>query len=230
MKLRRLILAFALTGLTGLTACTAEASNTNLPDPSLDAPKTTAHSTETAVLAGGCFWGMQAVFEHVRGVRQVWAGYSGGAASTAHYDDVSEGDTGHAESVKITFDPAVVSYGQLLKIYFAVAHDPTELNRQGPDAGTQYRSEIFYADAEQQKIAQAYIAQLDAAKVFDASIVTLVQPLKAFYPAESYHQDYARNHPDDAYIVINDAPKVARLKQLYPALYQPEQQVVEVTL
>jgi peptide-methionine (S)-S-oxide reductase len=227
MKALRLIHAIAL---TSLTACTAVAGNANLPDPGLDAPKNAIHGTETAVLAGGCFWGMQSVFEHVRGVRQVWAGYSGGDANTAHYDDVSEGNTGHAESVKINFDPAVISYGQLLKIYFAVAHDPTELNRQGPDAGTQYRSEIFYANAEQQKIAQAYVAQLNAAKVFDSSIVTLVQPLKAFYPAESYHQDYARNHPDDMYIVVNDAPKVARLKQLYPALYQPEQQVVEVQL
>jgi peptide-methionine (S)-S-oxide reductase len=227
MKLPPLISTFAL---ASLTACTAVAGNANLPDPSLDAPKNAAHGTETAVLAGGCFWGMQSVFEHVRGVRQVWAGYSGGDAGTAHYDDVSEGDTGHAESVKIAFDPAVISYGQLLKIYFAVAHDPTELNRQGPDAGTQYRSEIFFANAEQQKIAQAYIAQLNTANVFDSSIVTLVQPLKGFYPAESYHQDYASLHPNDPYIVINDAPKVARLKQLYPGWYQPEQRVVEVQL
>jgi peptide-methionine (S)-S-oxide reductase len=227
MKLPRLIHVFAL---GSLTACSAMASNANLPDPSVDAPKPTAHGTETAVLAGGCFWGLQSVFEHVKGVRQVLAGYSGGEANTAHYDEVSDGDTGHAESVQIQFDPAVISYGELLKVYFAVAHDPTQLNRQGPDTGTQYRSEIFYANAEQQKVAQAYIEQLNAAKVFDASIVTLVQPLKAFYPAESYHQDYARIHPNDMYIVINDAPKVAHLKQLYPALYQPEQQVVEVQL
>jgi len=227
MKLPHLISAFVL---GSLTACTAVASNAKLPDPSYDAPKPATHGTETAVLAGGCFWGMQSVFEHVRGVRRVWAGYSGGDASTAHYDDVSDGNTGHAESVQIQFDPAVVSYGQLLKVYFAVAHDPTELNRQGPDSGTQYRSEIFYGNPEQEKIAQAYIAQLTAAKVFDASIVTLVQPLKAFYPAEAYHQDFARNHPDDMYIVINDAPKVAHLKQQYPALYQPEQQVVDVQL
>jgi peptide-methionine (S)-S-oxide reductase len=227
MKGRRFLTLFAL---TGLTACSAMASSANLPDPSYDAPKSTAHGTETAVLAGGCFWGMQAVFEHVRGVRQVWAGYSGGDANTAHYDDVSDGNTGHAESIKVAFDPAVISYGQLLKVYFAIAHDPTELNRQGPDAGTQYRSEIFYASPEQQKIAESYKAQLSAAKVFDSSIVTLVQPLKGFYPAESYHQDYARIHPDDAYIVINDAPKVARLKQLFPALYQPEQTVVDVQL
>lgn len=227
MQPRRLATLFAL---TGLTACSAMASSANLPDPSYDATKPAAHGIETAVLAGGCFWGMQSVFEHVRGVKQVWAGYSGGDANTAHYDDVSDGNTGHAESVKVMFDPTVISYGQLLKVYFAVAHDPTELNRQGPDAGTQYRSEIFYASPEQQKIAQSYIAQLSAAKVFDSSIVTLVQPLKGFYPAESYHQDYARNHPDDAYIVINDAPKVAQLKQLYPTLYQPEQTVVDVKL
>ncbi|GLQ96610.1 peptide-methionine (S)-S-oxide reductase MsrA [Dyella mobilis] len=227
MKAPRLISVFAF---ASLAACTATAGNANLPEPSVDSPKTSEHGTETAVLAGGCFWGMQSVFEHVRGVRRVWAGYSGGDANTAHYDDVSEGDTGHAESVKIQFDPAVISYGELLKVYFAVAHDPTQLNRQGPDAGTQYRSEIFYATPDQQKIAQAYIAQLSAAKVFDSNIVTLVQPLKAFYPAESYHQDYALHHPDDAYIVINDAPKVAHLKQLYPGLYQPEQQVVEIKL
>lgn len=227
MQPRRLVYLFAL---SSLAACSAMASNANLPDPRLDTPKTATHSTETAVLAGGCFWGMQSVFEHVRGVKQVWAGYSGGDADTAHYDDVSEGNTGHAESVKVQFDPAVISYGQLLKVYFAVAHDPTELNRQGPDAGTQYRSEIFYASPEQEKIAQSYIAQLNAANVFDGSIVTLVQPLKGFYAAESYHQDYARNHPDDAYIVINDAPKVAQLKQLYPGLYQPEQMMVDVRL
>lgn len=216
--------------LISLTACTASASNAPVPDPSYDEVKPAAHSTETAVLAGGCFWGMQSVFEHVRGVRQVWAGYSGGDSNTAHYDDVSDGNTGHAESVKIAFDPAVVSYGQLLKIYFAVAHDPTTLNRQGPDAGTQYRSEIFYASPEQEKIAQSYITQLDAAKVFDNSIVTSVQPLHGFYPAEDYHQDYARKHPENMYIVVNDAPKVARLKQMFPGMYQDEQMVVDVKL
>lgn len=219
-----------LAALIGLTACAASASNAPVPDPSFDEAKPTTHGMETAVLAGGCFWGMQSVFEHVRGVRQVWAGYSGGGANTAHYDDVSDGNTGHAESVKIAFDPAVVSYGQLLKIYFAVAHDPTTLDRQGPDAGTQYRSEIFYANAEQKKIADSYIAQLDAAKVFDNSIVTLVQPLHGFYPAEDYHQDYARKHPENMYIVVNDAPKVARLKQAFPGMYQDEQIVVDVKL
>lgn len=220
----------ALVAVAGLSACTAKASNVAFPDPSYDAPKATTHHTETAVLAGGCFWGMQAVFEHVRGVKRVWAGYSGGDASTAHYYDVSEGNTGHAESIEVQFDPAMVSYGRLLKVYFAVAHDPTELNRQGPDAGTQYRSEIFYANPEQKKIAETYIAQLNTAKVFNEPIVTLVQPLKGFYKAESYHQDYAQRHPDDAYIVINDAPKVAALKRQLPGLYQPIQQVVDVQL
>jgi peptide-methionine (S)-S-oxide reductase len=220
----------ALSALLSLTACTAAASNAPLPDPAYDEAKPTTHSTETAVLAGGCFWGMQSVFEHVRGVRQVWAGYSGGNAGTAQYEVVSEGNTGHAESVKVTFDPAVVSYGQLLKIYFAVAHDPTTLNRQGPDAGTQYRSEIFFASPEQKKIAQAYIAQLNAAKVFDDPIVTQVAPLTGFYAAEDYHQDYARKHPNDMYIVVNDAPKVARLKQVFPGMYQDEQMVVDVKL
>lgn len=219
-----------LSTLIGLAACSASAANAPLPDPAYDAPKAAAHSTDTAVLAGGCFWGMQSVFEHVRGVRQVWAGYSGGNAATASYEVVSGGDTGHAESVKIAFDPAVISYGQLLKIYFAVAHDPTTLNRQGPDVGTQYRSEIFYVNAQQQKIAASYIAQLNAAKVYDNTVVTQVQPLKGFYPAEDYHQDYARKHPNDAYIVINDAPKVAHLKQAFPAQYQPEQMLVDVKL
>jgi peptide-methionine (S)-S-oxide reductase len=220
----------ALSALISLTACTAAAANAPVPDPTYDEAKSATHTTETAVLAGGCFWGMQSVFEHVRGVRQVWAGYSGGNANTAQYEVVSEGNTGHAESVKIAFDPAVVSYGQLLKIYFAVAHDPTTLNRQGPDAGTQYRSEIFFASPEQKKIAQAYIAQLNAAKVFGDAIVTQVAPLTGFYAAEDYHQDYARKHPNDMYIVVNDAPKVARLKQVFPGMYQDEQMVVDVKL
>ena len=227
MQTRRLA---AFSALLSLTACAATASNAPFPNPATDEPKTTTHGTETAVLAGGCFWGMQSVFEHVRGVRQVWAGYSGGEARTAQYDVVSESNTGHAESIKIAFDPAVISYGQLLKIYFAVAHDPTTLNRQGPDAGTQYRSEIFYASPEQKKIAESYIKQIDAAKAFDDSIVTLVQPLTGFYPAEDYHQDYARKHPDNPYILINDAPKVAHLKQQFPGMYQDEQMVVDVRL
>jgi peptide-methionine (S)-S-oxide reductase len=233
MRLRSTRLFAGLSGLlwlAGLTACSAAAASHPLPDPAVDAPAATPHGDRSAVFAGGCFWGMQLVFEHVRGVRHVWAGYSGGSAATAHYDDVSEGDTGHAEAVKVQFDPSVVSYGQLLKIYFAVAHDPTELNRQGPDSGTQYRSEIFYAGPQQQKIATAYIAQLGAAKAFDAPIVTRVEPLRAFYPAEAYHQDFARLHPDNLYIAINDAPKVKDLKRQFPALYQPAPTVVDVRL
>jgi len=228
-SLRHLTRLAGLGLLAGLFACNAAAGR-SFPDPPLDAPKTAPHGDQTAVFAGGCFWGMQAVFEHVRGVRHVWAGYSGGSAATAHYDEVSEGDTGHAESVELRFDPSVVSYGQLLKIYFEVAHDPTELNRQGPDTGTQYRSEIFYATPAQQRIAQAYIARLTAAHAFAAPIVTRVAPLRAFYMAERYHQDFARRHPDDLYIAINDAPKVRALKRSFPALYQPGQEVVGVQL
>lgn len=175
---------------------------------------------QVAVLAGGCFWGMEAVFEHVRGVRQVEAGYSGGAATTAHYDQVSDGDTGHAESVRIVFDPHQVSYAQLLRVYFAVAHDPTERDRQGPDQGSQYRSEIFILDASQAQLARQAIAQLQQAHAYPAPIVTRVEPLRAFYSAEAYHQHYAQRHPDDPYILYNDAPKVAALQRQYPALYQ----------
>jgi peptide-methionine (S)-S-oxide reductase len=221
----------ALLMLAGLTACqpVSATSDTALPAPTVDAPKT-AQNEQTAVLAGGCFWGVASVFEHVKGVKNVVAGYSGGGASTAHYDQVSDGDTGHAESVKVQFDPAQVSYGQLLQVFFSVALDPTELNRQGPDSGTQYRSVIFYGSDEQKKIATTYIAQLTTAKSFSAPIVTQVVPLQAFYPAEAYHQHYASMHPDDLYIVYNDAPKVVHLKQQFPSLYQEEQHVVEVQL
>ena len=221
----------ALLMLAGLTACqpVAAASDAALPAPTVDASNT-AQNEQVAVLAGGCFWGVASVFEHVKGVKNVVAGYSGGGASTAHYDQVSEGDTGHAESVKVQFDPAQISYGQLLQVFFSVALDPTELNRQGPDSGTQYRSVIFYGSDEQKKIATAYIAQLTAAKSFSAPIVTQLVPLQAFYPAEAYHQHYASLHPDDLYIVYNDAPKVTHLKQLFPALYQNEQHVVDVQL
>ena len=174
---------------------------------------------ERAVLAGGCFWGMQSVFRHVKGVIDVTAGYAGGTAADAHYDIVSSGTTDHAESVEIVYDPSRVSYGRLLQIYFSVAHDPTQLNRQGPDRGRQYRSGIFYTSAEQQRIAQAYIAQLQAAQVFPHPIVTQVTPFQAFYPAEAHHQDYAERHPNDPYIVINDAPKVKNLSREFPELY-----------
>lgn len=234
---RRHLLSFssltAALAIAILSACSAPAISrdaTALPDPTLDAAKPSGHSEQVAVLAGGCFWGVDAVFKHVKGVKQVWSGYSGGNASTATYDQVSDGDTGHAESVKIVYDPAQVSYGQLLKVFFTVATDPTQLNRQGPDTGTQYRSAIFYGNDEQQRIAKAYIAQLSTAKAFDAPIVTQVVPLKAFYPAEAYHQDYFRLNPNNPYIVINDAPKVAHLKQLFPQLYRAEETVVSVQL
>jgi peptide-methionine (S)-S-oxide reductase len=207
------IAAFALTG----AACADEPVK-SIPAPMVDE----AHGSgmESAVLAGGCFWGMQGVFEHVKGVKQVLAGYSGGARNTAHYEMVSEGNTGHAESVQIEYDPAQVTYGQLLRVYFSVAHDPTELNRQGPDTGTNYRSDIFYANAQQKKIAQAYIAQLEKAHVFAAPIVTRVDRLTGFYRAEDYHQDYLIHNPDALYIVINDLPKIANLKRVYPGLYR----------
>ncbi|MGH9503134.1 MAG: peptide-methionine (S)-S-oxide reductase MsrA [Terriglobales bacterium] len=201
-------------------ACTAgNASSMAVPNPALDAAKAAKSGEQTAVVAGGCFWGVQAVFQHVKGVISATSGYSGGDAKTAQYEIVSTGETGHAESVKITYDPAQITYGELLQVFFSVAHDPTELNRQGPDDGTQYRSVIFYNNDEQKKIAQAYIAQLDKAKVFPRAIVTQVVPLKAFYPAEAYHQDYAARHPDQLYIVYNDAPKLAHLRQQFPELY-----------
>jgi len=191
-----------------------------LPDPAVDLPLAAKSGTQTAVVAGGCFWGIQAVFQHVKGVREATSGYSGGSVASPGYEDVSSGTTGHAESVKITFDPSQVSYGQLLKVFFSVAHDPTELNRQGPDTGTQYRSVIFYANDEQKHIAEAYIAQLEQAKSFRKRIVTQVVPLKAFYEAEAYHQNYATLHPDNPYIAVNDAPKVEHLREQLPTLYK----------
>jgi peptide-methionine (S)-S-oxide reductase len=211
-------LAVALLGTT-LACGAANATGVAIPDPALDAPLAAAKGKQTAILAGGCFWGIEAVFEHVNGVTDVTSGYSGGAAETAHYEMVGSGETGHAESVRITYDPSRISYGQLLKVFFAVAHDPTELNRQGPDTGTQYRSAIFYSDDEQKRIAEAYIKQLNEAKVFERPIVTQVSKLNSYYPAENYHQDYAAHHPDDSYIVINDLPKVASLRQQFPKLY-----------
>lgn len=191
-----------------------------LPDPKLDISAASAKGDQVAVFAGGCFWGVEAVFEHVKGVKQAVSGYAGGSKATARYPLVSTGVTRHAEVVKVVFDPARVSYGQLLKIHFSVAHDPTQRNRQGPDIGPQYRSAIFAANAAQHKVATAYIAQLTAAKAFRAPIVTEVAPLVAFYPAEPYHQDYARRNPEQPYIVYNDLPKVANLERLFPALYE----------
>ena len=208
-----------MTAILGL-AIVALAKSPVVPPPSIDAAKTANTPAQTAVFAGGCFWGIQAVFQHVKGVTNAVSGYSGGEAKTADYHQVSTGETGHAESVQVTYDPGQITYGQLLQIFFSVAHNPTELNRQGPDEGTQYRSAIFYANEEQKKIATAYIAQLDAAKVFSRRIATDVTPLKAFYPAEAYHQDYATRHPDNPYILYNDAPKVDNLKQEFPAIYK----------
>jgi peptide-methionine (S)-S-oxide reductase len=191
-----------------------------LPNPTVDESVSAKSGQATAVFAGGCFWGVQAVFQHVKGVVSATSGYSGGPSVAAEYEVVSTGTTGHAESVKVVYDPAKISYGQLLKVFFSVAHDPTELNRQGPDQGTQYRSVIFYNSDQQKRIAQAYIAQLDQAKVFPHAIVTQVVPLKAFYPAEAYHQNYATLHPDNPYIKYNDLPKVAHLQQQFPNLYR----------
>ncbi len=205
---------------TGVTACSAaDRSSSAVPNPAVDAPIAAAKSEQTAVVSGGCFWGIQAVFQHVKGVVNATSGYAGGSAKTAAYEIVSTGETGHAESVKITYDPSQITYGQLLRVFFSVAHDPTQLNRQGPDEGTQYRSSIFYGNDEQKRIAEAYIAQLEKARVFPGTIVTKVVPLEGFYPAEGYHQNYAANHPHDPYIVYNDAPKVAHLREQLPDLY-----------
>lgn len=194
-----------------------------LPAPALDIA-TASHPAppQVAVLAGGCFWGVQGVFQHVKGVVSAVSGYAGGDEQTAQYETVSNGSTGHAESVQVTFDPRQISYGQILRIYFSVTLDPTQLNRQGPDSGTQYRSVIFTADAQQAKVAAAYIKQLEAAHVFNAPIVTEVSPLKGFYTAEAYHQDFLARHPTYPYIVINDLPKVRNLKQVFPTLYRPD--------
>ena len=200
----------------------AEGRKTPIAAPVVDEPRVGAHE-ETAVLAGGCFWGVQSVYNRVKGVKHTVAGYSGGSAETANYGDVSSEGTGHAESLKIVFDPQVVSYGTILRIFFSVVHDPTQLNRQGPDVGTSYRSAIFYTTPEQQKIAAAYIAQLDGAKAFGKPIVTQVVPLKAFYDGEEYHQDYADKNPGNPYIQVCDVPKMAALKAQFPELFQEYQ-------
>ncbi len=207
------------------TACgvVESSSKRNIATPTPAIVKTnlpTSKDEQTAVFAGGCFWGLEAVFEHIKGVSDVTSGYSGGDANTADYEIVSDGDSGHAESVKITFDPTRVSYEQLLKVFFAVAHDPTELNRQGPDRGTQYRSAIFYANDEQKQSAEKFIAKLTADKVFPRPIVTQISPLKDFYNAEDYHQNYLAQHPNERYIVINDQPKVENLQKQFPDLYK----------
>jgi peptide-methionine (S)-S-oxide reductase len=196
------------------------ATLTPVPPAAQDAPLAPSPGKQTAVFAGGCFWGTQSVFERVKGVLATTVGYSGGSAFTATYDQVSTETTGHAESVKVVFDPSKITYGQLLRVFFSVAHDPTQLNRQGPDVGTSYRSVIFYATPEQQKISLAYIAQLDAAHIFPKPIVTQVVPLKGFYDAEAYHQDYALHNPNNPYIQVCDRPKVEALKAEFPELFQ----------
>jgi peptide-methionine (S)-S-oxide reductase len=211
------LLVLAMLGLRG-TPSAAEDART-VPAPVLDEPVGQATS-EVTVLAGGCFWGVQGVFQHVEGVTSAVSGYTGGTKATADYETVSSGTTGHAESVRITYDPRKISYGRLLQIYFSVAHDPTELNRQGPDTGTQYRSAIFPTTAGQARVAKAYIAQLDQAHAFGAAIVTRIEPDRTFYPAESYHQDYLTRHPTNSYIAYNDLPKVDALKRLFPQLYR----------
>jgi len=202
--------------LIGTLACATRAAS-RIPDPTLD-PAPAKAGTQIAVLAGGCFWGVEAVFEKLNGVSEAVSGYAGGSKATAHYEAVGTGTTGHAESVRVTYDPSVISYGKLLKVFFAVAHDPTELNRQGPDEGTQYRSSIFYATPQQQDVAEAYIRQLTSAKVFNKAIVTKVVPLEGFYPAEDYHQNFLVQHPDYPYIVYNDLPKLDHLKKEFPEL------------
>lgn len=217
--LRLLVRLSSVLCLAITIACHASSAAVKLPDPVVDDAHGKTRGAQTVVFAGGCFWGIQAVFEHVKGVSSATAGYSGGAANTAQYEAVSTGTTGHAESVRVVYDPAQVSFGQLLKVFFSVAHNPTELNRQGPDDGTQYRSVIFFVNEDQRHIAQAYIEQLSHAKVFAAPIVTQVVALQAFYPAEQYHQGYAERHPDEPYIAINDLPKLEHLKQMLPELY-----------
>jgi peptide-methionine (S)-S-oxide reductase len=213
------LLVIALAGLVFSVNASGK-SAVALPTAAVDEPPAAKSGQETLVLAGGCFWGVQAVFQHVKGVVSATSGYSGGASNTAEYEIVSTGRTGHAESVKVVYDPSKITYGKLLQVFFSVALDPTELNRQGADEGTQYRSAIFYGNDEQKRIAEAYIAQLNQAKAFSRPIVTQVVALKAFYPAEKYHQDYATIHPDNPYIRYNDLPKVAHLQQEFPDLYQ----------
>lgn len=215
-----ILVVLVLSTVMACNAVTRATAVVTIPDPVVSAPLATAKEERTAVFAGGCFWGVEAVFEHVKGVTEVTSGYTGGAANTADYETVSGGETGHAEAVRITYDSSQVSYEQLLKIFFSVAHNPTELNRQGPDTGTQYRSAIFYTDEEQKRAAQSYIAQLNQAKVFKRPIVTQVVALDTYYTAEAYHQDYLVNHPNEPYIVIHDQPKVANLRKQFPDLYK----------
>jgi peptide-methionine (S)-S-oxide reductase len=219
-KLSAILFILVVTTMIFNACSMANASAVSIPNPKIDAPLATTKGEQTAVVAGGCFWGVEAVFDHVKGVSKAESGYAGGSGDSAQYYTVSSGGTGHAESVRITYDPSQITYGQLLKVFFAVAHDPTELNRQGPDVGTQYRSAIFYANDEQKRIAESYIAQLDQAKAFSDKIVTQVVPFKGFYQAEEYHQNYLMNHPNEPYIVYNDMPKLVNLKKSLPEVYK----------
>jgi peptide-methionine (S)-S-oxide reductase len=214
------VIALPLLAADAFLTCTQAETAHVVPAPITDETPAAGAASETAVLAGGCFWGVQGVFQHVDGVTSAVSGYTGGKSDTAQYETVSTGTTGHAESVRVTFDPQRISYGRILQIYFSVAHDPTELNRQGPDEGTQYRSTIFPTNAEQQSIAKAYITQLDKAHVFHTTIVTTIEVNRTFYPAEAYHQDYLTRHPDNPYIAYNDLPKIRELQKLFPDRYR----------
>ena len=218
----RLLVGVAALGLgyAAVGGVSASAADTVVRAPAAAVSAPNAAASETAVFAGGCFWGVQGVFQHVKGVTAALSGFTGGTAANAHYERVSDGDTGHAEAVKVTFDPRVVSYAQLLQVYFSVITDPTQLNAQGPDTGTQYRSALFPQDARQLKVAQAYLAQLRGAKLWQKPIVTRIERAQGFFPAEGYHQDYLTLHPDSGYIAYNDLPKVAALKKLYPQLWR----------
>jgi peptide-methionine (S)-S-oxide reductase len=217
---RAALLGFAF--LASVACGQGSDSATAIPAPAVDEAPSHSSAVEIAVLAGGCFWGVQGVFQHVDGVLNAVSGYAGGAQVSAHYEEVGRGDTGHAESVQITYDPKRITYGKLLQIYFSAAHDPTQLNRQGPDFGTQYRSTIFPVDAQQRSIAEKYIAQLRDARVFKEPIVTTLEAGKTFYPAEKYHQDFLVSNPRNAYIVLNDLPKIGELKRLFPGVYREE--------
>ena len=219
-KLICFVVIFGAAALCSVLANAAPRSNSSFPKPEIDQPVANSKGQEVAVVSGGCFWGIQAIYQHMRGVVSATSGYSGGNAETAHYEMVGSGNTGHAESVRIVYDPRQITYGQILMIFFSVAHNPTELDKQGPDWGTQYRSAVFYANEDQKRIATAYIAQLEKAKVYPQKIVTQVVPLTVFYPAENYHQDYVHHHPTNPYIVINDLPKLADFKKQFPELYR----------
>ena len=217
--LKLCLILILLVGTTMMfNACNNVSASVSIPDPKVDNKLAATKGEQIAVFAGGCFWGVEAVFDQVKGVSKAESGYAGGSASTADYYTVSSGATGHAESVRVTYDPSQITYGQLLKVFFSVAHDPTELNRQGPDVGSQYRSAVFFANDEQKRIAESYIKQLDEAKLFSGKIVTQVVPLAGFYTAEDYHQNYLVNHPNEPYIVYNDMPKLVNLRKLLPEL------------